>query len=408
MFRRSAGELRERSEGMAMKLDGVKVLDLSRVLAGPYCTMILADLGADVIKVEPPEGDETRTWPPFYENGESGYYMTLNRNKRGIAVNLKNPRGKEILLELARHADIVIENFTPGVVGRLGVDYEAMKHVNPRLVYCSVSGFGQTGPYRTKRAYDPVIQALGGVMSVTGVKNGEPVKIGIPVGDLGGAMMAVTAILAALYSREKTGKGDYIDISMLDGQIVFLSIMAAEYFANGTVPERLGREHPWRVPSKTFETKKGYITTSATSGALYARFMNALGLDQLIDDPRFRTNAERVIHRDELYPIIEKAMMEKTAEEWAVIFDEAGLPNGVMNDVSQVFNDPQVLERKMLEYVDHPTLGKIRMIGNPFKYAGSEPRSMTAPPMLGEHTDLVMAELLGLDDDEIASLKRSG
>jgi len=389
-----------------MKLDGVRVLDLSRVLAGPYCTMILSDLGAEVIKVEPPGGDETRTWPPFYENGESGYYMTLNRNKKGIVIDLKNSKGKQVLFDLARQSDVVIENFTPGVVGRLGVDYDAVRAVNSRIIYCSVSGFGQFGPYRMKRAYDPVIQALGGVMSVTGVKDGEPVKIGIPVGDVGGSMMAVTAILASLYDREKTGKGDYIDISMLDSQIVFLSIMAAEYFANGTVPKRLGREHPWRVPSKTFETKDGYITTSATSGVLYPKFMKALGLEELIDDPRFKTNPDRVKNRDQIYPVIEEAMMKKTAKEWARIFDDVGLPNGVMLDVGEVFQNEHVLERKMLEQVDHPTLGSVKMIGNPFKFASSQPKKMSPPPLLGEHTDNVMKTLLGYNEARITSLRK--
>jgi crotonobetainyl-CoA:carnitine CoA-transferase CaiB-like acyl-CoA transferase len=229
------------------KLDGVRVLDLSRVLSGPYCSMFLADLGAEVIKVEPPGGDETRTWPPFYPNGESGYFLALNRNKKGMVLDIKQAEGKKILFDLAKKCDVVIENFTPGVVKRLGIDYEVIKKLNPKIVYCSISGFGQTGPYRKKKAYDPIIQAMGGAMSITGMQGGEPVKIGIPVGDLGGSMMAITAILAALFARETQGVGENIDISMLDGQVAMLSVMASEYFAEGKVPQRWGLEHPWRV-----------------------------------------------------------------------------------------------------------------------------------------------------------------
>lgn len=390
---------------MKPKLEGVRILDVSRVLAGPYCSMILADLGAEVIKVEPPGGDETRTWPPFYENGESGYYLALNRNKKGIVLDLKNPKGKDILYRLAAKADVFMENFTPGVVRKLGIDYATLAGINPKIVYCSISGFGQTGPYRDKRAYDPVIQAIGGAMSLTGVRGGDPVKIGIPVGDLGGALMAVTSILAALFGREKTGEGDYIDVSMLDGQIALLSIMAAEYFASGKVPQRWGLEHPWRVPSKTFKTQEGYITVSATSGDMYPSFCKAMGLEELIHDPRFTTNALRVSNRDIIYPIIEGKMMTKTAQEWEKLFEQAGLPSSLMFELDQVFSDPHVLDRQMLQYVDHPTLGKLKMIGVPFKFTHSEPRQMAPPPMLGQHTEAVLQELLGCKAETLRQLK---
>lgn len=390
---------------MTAKLDGVRVLDVSRVLAGPFCSVMLGDLGAEVIKVEPPEGDETRTWPPFI-NEESGYYLTLNRNKKGIVLNLKHPRGKDVLYDLVKRSDIFIENFTPGVVKRLGIDYDSLKVINPTIIYCSISGFGQTGPYRNKKAYDPVIQAMGGAMSITGVKDGEPVKIGVPVGDLGGSLMAVIAILAALSFRERHGTGDFIDISMLDGQVALLSVMAAEYFASGVVPRRLGLEHPWRVPSKTYKTKEGYITVAATSGTMYPAFCRVLGLEAYIDDPRFKTNALRVKNRDILYPIIEEKMMTRTAGEWAELFEEADVPNGVMNDLNQVFNDPQVIHREMLQYVEHPALGKIKMIGVPFKFLYSQGKKMTPPPRLGEHTDEVLKELLGYDQARISELRQ--
>jgi crotonobetainyl-CoA:carnitine CoA-transferase CaiB-like acyl-CoA transferase len=387
------------------KLEGVRILDVTRVLAGPYCTLVLGDLGAEVIKIEPPGGDETRTWPPFYPNGESGYYMALNRNKKSMVLDLKQPGAQEVFAELAKRSDVMIENFTPGVVKRMGIDYEAVKKINPRIIYCSVSGFGQTGPYRTKKAYDPVIQAMGGAMSVTGIKGGDPVKIGIPVGDLGGSFMAVSSILASLFAREKQGIGEYIDVSMLDGQVFMLSVMAAEYFAEGQVPERWGLEHPWRVPSKTFKTKNGYITTSATSSNLYPTLCKVLGLPELVEDPRFKTNALRVKNRDQIYPIIDKVMMTKTSEEWDELFIKAGLPTGVMKNLDQVFSDPQVLAREMLQIVDHPTLGKLKMIGVPFKFSQSGHKKITPPPLLGEHTDEILGNILGYDPSRIARLR---
>jgi formyl-CoA transferase/CoA:oxalate CoA-transferase len=391
---------------MRAKLDGVRVLDVSRVLAGPYCSMILGDLGADVIKVEPPGGDETRTWPPFYSNGESGYYLALNRNKRGIVLNLKNHSGKQVIYDLCEKSDIFIENFTPGVVDRLGIDYETLSKINPNIIYCSISGFGQTGSYRNKRAYDPVIQAMGGAMSVTGIKDGDPVKIGIPVGDLGGSMMAIVSILAALYCREKTEIGDYIDISMYDGQIALLSIMAAQYFVNGEEPGRWGLEHPWRVPSKTFKTKDGYITSSATSSSMYPKLCKILGLNHLIEDPRFKTNELRVLNRKLLYPEIDSKMMEKTSKEWEKIFEEAGLPNGILKNLHEVFTDEHTIKREMVTTMVHPTLGEIRTIGIPFKFANGDVNITKAPPMLGQHIDEVMRDILEYGEEKIEKLKK--
>lgn len=389
---------------MRTKLEGVKVLDLSRVLAGPFCSMILADMGAEVIKVEPPGGDETRTWPPFIED-ESGYFMALNRNKKGMVLDLKNPKGKMVVFDLVRKCDVFIENFTPGVTSRLEIDYEAIAKVNPQIIYCSISGFGQTGPYRNKRAYDPVIQAIGGAMSITGVKGGEPVKIGIPVGDLGGSLFAVMSILSSLYHREKYGQGDYIDVAMLDGQISLLSIMAAEFFANGSIPMRWGLEHPWRVPSKTFRTKDGYITASATSGTMYPKLCQALGVEELVADPRFKTNALRVQNRNELYPILDAKMMSKTAREWEQIFEKVGLPCGVMNTLDEVFADPHVLARGMLEYVQHPKLGELKMIGIPFKFKHAANSVLSAPPMFGEHTEQILRNVAGYSLDAIKVLR---
>ncbi len=390
---------------MAAKLEGVRVLDISRVLAGPYCTMVLGDLGAEVIKVEPPEGDETRTWPPFFPNGESGYFMSLNRNKKGIVLNLKNPKGKEILFELAKKSDVLLENFTPGVVKRLGIDYESIKEINPKIIYCSISGFGQTGPYRLKKAYDPVIQALGGAMSVTGTLSGDPIKLGIPVGDLGGSFMAISSILASLFARDRQGIGDYIDISMLDGQVFMLSVMTAPYFTEGKVPGPQGLEHPMRVPSKTFKTKNGYITSTATSGSQYPILCRMLGLEELIDDPRFKTNALRVKNRVQMYAILDPIFLTKTSEEWEELFRKAELPSGILKKVDQVFSDPHVLHREMLQFIDHPTVGRIKAIGFPFKFLNNPPKKMTPPPMLGEHTDEILGQVLGYDAGQITRLR---
>lgn len=391
---------------MAAKLEGIRVLDVSRVLAGPYCTMVLGDMGAEVIKVEPPGGDETRTWPPFYPSGESGYYMGLNRNKKGMVLDLKNPKGKEILMDLAKKSDVMVENYTPGVVNRLGIDYESIKRINPKIIYCSISGFGQTGPYRLKKAYDPVIQALGGGMSVTGIKGGEPAKMGIPVGDLGGSFMAISCILSALFARDRSGSGEYIDISMLDAQVYMLIVSAAEYFADGTIADRSGLEHPLRAPSKTFKTKNGYITSSATSQKMYADLCKLLGVEELINDPRFKTNELRAKHRDQLYAVIDKIMETKTSEEWDKLFEGANLPSGIMNNISQVFNDPHVRARGMLQIINHPTVGELKTIGRPFKFMNSEPIEMTPPPLLGEHTNEILNKLLCYDETKIALLRR--
>ena len=297
-------------------LENMVVLDFTRVLAGPFATMMLGDLGANVIKVEPPAGDESRSWPPFLENGDSGYFNILNRNKRSITLNLKDPAHVEIARALAKKADVFVENFSPGVAGRLGIDYETLSALNPKLVYCSISGFGQTGPYAAKKAYDPIIQGMTGLMSITGEKGRCPVKVGIPITDLSCANQAVSAILAALIFQMKTGKGQYIDMALYDSTVSMLTIMAMDYFITKTPPQRWGMDHVHRVPARAFEAKDGrYVQVAATSDAMYPVFCSIIEKPELATDQRFATNSLRLAHRDEIMPILEARFREKTARK---------------------------------------------------------------------------------------------
>ena len=292
-----------------LALEGIKVLDFTRVLAGPYATMLLGDLGAEVIKVEPPQGDESRSWPPTLAGGQSGYFMALNRNKKSIRLNLKDDRAVAIARDLASQVDVVVENFTPGVAGKLGIDYARLKEGRPGLIYCSISGFGQNGPYRNKKAYDPIIQGMTGLMSITGERDRSPVKIGIPITDLVAANQAVVAILAATIHRLKTGMGQYIDVALYDGMISMLTIMAMDYFATGLPPERWGLDHIHRVPARAFETADGkYVQVAATSDSMYPLFCRLLGAEALATDSRFETNAKRVANRELLMPMLEEKM----------------------------------------------------------------------------------------------------
>jgi crotonobetainyl-CoA:carnitine CoA-transferase CaiB-like acyl-CoA transferase len=376
---------------MTQPLEGLKVLDFTRVLAGPFATMILGDLGVEIIKAEPLNGDESRSWPPILEKGESGYFLSLNRNKKSITLNLKDPRAQEIVFQLAGKVDIVIENFTPGVVKRLGIDYEALSREHPGLIYCSISGFGQHGPYRDKRAYDPIIQGMTGIMSITGERGRSPVKIGIPITDLVAALYAVIAIQSAYIQKIKSGKGQYIDIALYDSILSLLTIMAMQYFATRENPGRWGLDHIHRVPAKAFETKDGhYVQVAATNEVMYPKFCELLGLQELIDDPRFDTNAKRVANRDEIMPLLEQKMRQKTRDEWLQLFEEAKLPCGPILDFNEVFTDKNVLEREMLFTLEHPIEGLIEQLGFPFKFSQTPAEASLRPPLLGEHNDEVL------------------
>jgi crotonobetainyl-CoA:carnitine CoA-transferase CaiB-like acyl-CoA transferase len=386
----------------------VRVLDLSRILSGPFATMVFADLGADVIKLENPDtGDDTRQWAPPYQGDQSAYFLAINRNKRGIAVDLKTDRGRDIAQRLADGADILVENFRPGAAGRLGLGYAELSARNPRLIYASISGYGQTGPYASQPGYDAIAQALGGVVSVTGAADGEPVRVGTPVADIGAAMWAAIGVLAALHARATTGHGDWIDISLLDGQIAWLTYVAGGYFATGEVPRRYGSAHPTIVPYQALRTGDGYLMVAVGNDTLWQRFAPLLGLPELVDDPRFATNPDRVVHRAELIPLIEEALAARGSAAWAEEMSRAGIPAGAINTVDQALAHPQVVARDMVLTTEHPTAGTLRMPGSPLKLSRHSTSVRRPPPLLGQHTDEVLGEL-GYSADDIGALRKDG
>ncbi|MEW6423748.1 MAG: CaiB/BaiF CoA-transferase family protein [Bacillota bacterium] len=394
---------------MEQPLKNIRILDFTRVLAGPFATQILGDLGAEVIKVELLSGDESRTWPPTLPNEESGYFCALNRNKKSITLNLKEEEGQKIAAQLAKKSDIVFENFTPGVVKKLNIDYETLGKGHPGLIYCSISGFGQYGPYRNKKAYDPITQGITGLMSITGEKDRPPVKVGIPITDLVAALYSVIAVQAALLYRKETGKGQYIDISLYDSTISILTVMAAEYFATGKSPGRYGLDHAHRVPARAFEAGDGkYIQVIATNDVMYAKFCNILGLPELVKDKRFDTNIKRVKNRDILMPILEEKMRTKNSDEWLEIFEKAGLPCGLIYDLKEVFEDPHLKTREMVMETEHPTAGLIKMLGFPYKFSQTKVLLKNRPPLLGEHNKEILTRLLNYSPEEVKALKTNG
>ncbi|HEY7927697.1 MAG TPA: CaiB/BaiF CoA-transferase family protein [Candidatus Dormibacteraeota bacterium] len=389
-------------------LAGLRVLDLSRILSGPFATMILADLGAEVVKLENPVGgDDTREWAPPYQGDQSAYFLSINRNKRGIAVDLKAEAGREIALRLADGADVLVENFRPGAAARLGLGYAELSARNPRLVYASISGYGQTGPDAQLPGYDAIAQALGGVVSVTGESGGEPVRVGTPVADLGAAMWAAIGILAALHARAATGRGDWIDISLLDGQIAWLTYVAGGYFATGEVPRRYGSAHPTIVPYQALRTADGYLMVAVGNDSLWQRFAPLIGLPELAADARFATNPDRVVNRAQLIPLVEAALASRVSAEWAAELSRAGIPAGAINTVDRALAYPQVLARDMVLTTEHPTAGTLRMPGSPVKLSGHSATVRRPPPQLGEHTDEVLAEL-GYSAADVTSLHERG
>ena len=389
-------------------LAGVRVLDLSRILSGPFATMVFADLGADVIKLENPRtGDDTREWAPPYQGDQSAYFLSVNRNKRGVAVDLKTEQGRDIALRLADRADVLMENFRPGTAGRLGLGYDALAARNPRLIYASISGFGQTGPYANEPGYDAIAQALGGLMSVTGEADGNPVRAGNSAADLGAAMWAAIGILAALHARHATGRGEWIDISLLDGQIASLTYLAGGYFASGEVPRRYGSAHPSIVPYQALRTGDGLLMVAVGNDALWQRFAPLLGLPELADDPRFATIPQRVANRTELIPLIEAALATRGSAAWAEELSRVGIPAGPINGVDAALAHPQVRAREMVLTTEHPTAGTLRMTGSPIKLSNYTTTVRRPPPTLGEHTDEVLGEL-GYTAADIAAMRDAG
>ncbi|HJP80206.1 MAG TPA: CoA transferase [Pseudonocardiaceae bacterium] len=389
-------------------LGGLRVLDLSRILSGPFCTMTLADLGADVVKVEDTRGgDDTRSWGPPFQGEDAAYFVSVNRGKRGIAVDLKDPECRALVQQLARTADVVVENFRPGTAARLGLGYEAIAQDNPGIVYASISGYGQTGPFRDEPGYDAIAQALSGVMSVTGEADGPPVRFGVSGADLAAGMWATIGILAALRERERTGHGQWVDISLLDGQIAWLTYVAAGYAASGKVPARYGSAHPTIVPYQAFPTSDGHLMVAAGNDSLWRRFATAVGLGDLVDDPRFVSNPDRVRNRVELLALIEDTLATRPAEEWSKLLSEAGVPSGRINNVAQALAHPQVQARDMIVELDHATAGTVRTIASPIKLSASPAQVRTAPPQQGQHTEQVLRSL-GVTTDQLAELHARG
>ncbi len=389
-------------------LDGLLVLDLTRALAGPYCTLMLADMGARVIKVETPDGgDDTRGWGPPFIQGESTYFLCINRNKESLTLNLKHPDAQRALWRLIERADVLVENFRPGVMERLGFGYDAVHEANPRLIYASVSGFGQDGPYRERVAYDLILQGMGGLMGTTGEEGGPPVKIGVAVTDIAAGMFAAYGVVVALQARARTGVGQLVDASMLDSQVAWMTYQAGAYFATGENPKRLGTAHPSLVPYQSFATSDGYVNLAVGSEAIWGRFVVAVDAPHLADDPRFRTNADRVRHRDELIALLEPVLAQRTMAEWSAVFESAGVPAGPIYQMSDLFGDPQVRHRRLVVEMEHPKAGLIRQTGVPVKLSATPGRVASPPPLLGQHTDAILQEL-GYDADAIGGMRRAG
>ena len=379
-------------------LQNIRVLDLSRVLAGPYCTMVLGDLGAEVIKVEPPEGDETRGWGPPFAGGESAYYLCVNRNKRGMVVNLKTEDGRNILRELALKSDVLVENFRPGTLKKFGLDYETLHGLNPRLVFCSISGFGQTGPLRDMPGYDFMIQAMGGIMSITGEPEGEPMKVGVAVADLFAGQNAVIAILAALQARTFTGEGQFIDIALFDSQLGWLANVASNFLISGRNPKRYGNAHANIVPYQSFRAKDGWLVVAVGNDKQFEAFCAVIEKLELASDARFMTNQARVKNREALVFILKPVFLEKSVDEWLSLIGDK-FPCGPINNFEQVFAMPHVEEREMLVQMKHPTIGALPLVGSPLKMGGTPISYRLPPPLMGEHTNSILKDLLGYSEE---------
>jgi crotonobetainyl-CoA:carnitine CoA-transferase CaiB-like acyl-CoA transferase len=397
-------------EGRRDLLEGVRVIDLTRVLAGPYCTMMLGDLGADVIKIEiPGRGDDTRQWgPPFTASGESAYFISANRNKRSLTLDLKSDRGIRVLKELLRDADIVVENFRTGTMARWGLDYKALQTLRPGLIYCSITGYGHSGPYKDRPGYDFIAQALGGFMSITGPVDGEPIRAGVAIADLASGIFAFGTIMAALYAREYTGEGQQIDISLLDSQVALMSYVASNYLISGEKPKRYGNAHPNIVPYEVLHAADGYMAFAAGNDGQWRKFCEAVDKQAWIEDGRFATNPARNQNRGVLIPLLNELFRERPIAEWTALCDEIGLPAAGIHDMSDVFQDPQVLARGLRVEYERQDGETIPMVASPLKVPTTPTRVRLGPPRLGEHTEEILVDLLGYDARTIEELRANG
>ncbi len=395
---------------MTHALSDITVIDVSRVLAGPYCTMMLGDFGAEIIKIERPGwGDETRHWgPPFTETGQSAYFLCTNRNKRSLTLNLKHPRGQEILRELVRQGDVLIENFKVGTMERLGLGYERLREINPGLIYCAITGYGQDGPYRDRPGYDTAIQAQGGVMSITGPVDGEPYKVGVAIVDVTTGMNAAIAILAALHHRQRTGQGQFIDVALFDSHLGWLINVASSYLVSGEPPRRYGNAHATIVPYQTFVTGDGYLMLAVGNDGQFAAFCQVIGRPELAQDPRFATNPARVQNREALIPLLAQIFRQRPTEEWLEALVAAKVPCSPVNDIPAALADPQAQARNMVQEVVDSQGSRVPQVGPVAKMSETPPSIRTAPPYLGEHTAQILRERLGFDDDLIAQLREEG
>jgi formyl-CoA transferase len=396
-------------------LQNIRILDITRALAGPYCTMMLGDLGADVIKVERPgSGDESRGWgPPFVGKpygpypGESAYFIAANRNKRSITVNIQSPQGQEIIRRLAGISDVLVENYRTGDLDKLGLGYADLHRLYPKLIYCSISGYGRTGPYAERPGYDAILQAEGGMMSITGPVEGPPSRVGIPIIDITAGMFAATAILAALRARDLTGEGQLVDISLFDSHIALLTNVASNYLVGGKPPRRLGNAHPNLAPYEAFTARDGWFVLGVANERQWETLCNLLGHPELQTDPRFTNNGMRVANREALVEELNKIFSQRTVDEWLSDIAQAGLPCGPINSIPQVFAHPQTQARQMTLETEHPTAGTVKLTGFPYKFSETPAEIHAPPPALGQHTEEILKALLGYSSEEVEALKTS-
>ncbi len=390
-------------------LSDVQVLDLTRVLAGPYASMWLADMGADIVKVERPgSGDDTRTYGPPFIDGESAYFLSINRNKKSLTLNFKKPEGKKILRRLIEQSDVLLENFRPGTLERAGFGYEDVREYAPDIIYTSISGFGQSGPWKNEPGFDLSIQGLSGLMSLTGDPDGPPTKFGTSISDLLSGIYAAMGTAMALYHRERTGEGQHVDVGMLDSMVSLLTYQAGRYFATGEIPERMGNFHPNISPYETFRTADGYFNLAIGNDSLFDQFCELIGREDLAEDERFRSNPDRVDHQEEIHEIIERETRQKTTDEWLELLAEAGIPAGPIQNVEEVVDHEQVRSRDMVETVEHPSAGPVKVTGVPIKMSETPGEVEDPPPELGQHTEELLTERLGYDSDDIERLREDG